>query len=58
MRDHKRETRGSDLGAERVLGLCAVCNLSMRRVLEGAGMQPFREDDEMHAHRDQHPSIA
>jgi GNAT superfamily N-acetyltransferase len=38
------------VGAERVLGLCAVRNLPMRRVFEGAGMQLSREDDEVHAH--------
>jgi RimJ/RimL family protein N-acetyltransferase len=38
------------LGAKRVLGLCAVRNLPMRRVFEGAGMQLERLDDEIHAH--------
>jgi len=38
------------VGARRVLGLCAVRNLPMRRVFEGAGMQLVREDDELHAH--------
>ena len=38
------------VGARRVLGMCAVRNLPMRRVFEGAGMHLVREDDEVHAH--------
>lgn len=40
------------VGAERLLGLCSVRNLPMRRIFEAAGMQPTREDHEMHAHCD------
>ena len=38
------------VGARRVLGMCAVRNLPMRRVFAGAGMHLVREDDEVHAH--------
>ena len=46
------QVRARAVGAKRVLGLCAVRNLPMRRVFAGAGMQLTREDDEMHAHCD------
>ena len=44
------QVRARAAGARRVLGMCAVRNLPMRRVFEGAGMQLVREDDELHAH--------
>jgi len=37
------------LGADRVVGMCSVRNIPMRRIFQTAGMVMSREEDEMHA---------
>jgi GNAT superfamily N-acetyltransferase len=41
----------AEIGARRVEGLCALRNLPMRRVFEGAAMALERVEDEWHARR-------
>jgi len=43
------QVQAQAIGAARVVGICAVRNLPMRRIFERAGMALTREEDEMHA---------